>query len=245
MNAVVAKRAFLRALVAATVVSALYAIAVFLGGHFSDTSRHILATTSLIALSSGFCLACSAVWEKTRQLAAVGIGGAAVSLLLAMIPLWGHGDWANWGKSALAAYLTSATFAYVALLESRRTPSDSGVVSLAFQVGMGSAFLLTTLLILSIFNVINSTGWGRAAGVLAVFVVGSTLLSALLRRLQRIDAGAGGVQALAHPEQPPAANGLIGRRIIDLEEMASGQTVLILSDGRRLVVAEPISPPEA
>ena len=87
------KRAFLQAIIATLVVTALVGIYVFLFGTFGKTEAKILGTTLAICYFSTTSLACSAAFEKKRH-PALSLPGLALGVL--GLAFFIPSIWAEW-----------------------------------------------------------------------------------------------------------------------------------------------------
>jgi peptidoglycan/LPS O-acetylase OafA/YrhL len=98
------KRAFLQAIIATLVVTALVGIYIFLFGTFGKTEAKILGTTATICYFCTTSLACSAAFEKKRH-PALSLPGLVLGVLglVFFIP----SIWAEWFEvEAYAAQLS-------------------------------------------------------------------------------------------------------------------------------------------
>ena len=216
------KRAFLYTAIACVAGAALLAIFAVANRHLSHDNAIVLGSALLLGLSSSLSLACSAGWAKAPLVAGLGIGLAIAAAATAYIPIWGgdHRDFL-W-KLPVILYVIAMAIAYALLLASKQSADASDRVKAAFAIALLSILLLCAIIVGLVAGEDRSDP--TALGVTAVLTVSMTLITLLLRRLDTVTASTA---------RAPGA--LVGRRIAIVEDGDLG-TILVLDDGRRLLL---------
>ncbi|MHB9063338.1 MAG: hypothetical protein ACYC4B_06070 [Pirellulaceae bacterium] len=178
------KRAFLQAIIATLVVTALVGIYVFLFGTFGKTEAKILATTATICYFSTTSLACSATFEKKRH-PALSLPGLALGVLglVFFIP----SIWAEWleveaaGKAMGVIGALSFSFAQACLLSlAPLQPRHAWVFHAAVALILALAAIISGIII---FEPQDEDLTVRVVGVVAILDGCFSLCVPILHRL--------------------------------------------------------------
>jgi hypothetical protein len=197
------KRVLVIAAVASLSATAAIAIVVLLFGDFGDTEVRILGTTLAISLYSLLTLPGAILLERrvAEPLAWATIVAAAAGFVLALVAIWAADDsdtaWKLVGTTtAIAAALTQ-----ISALTSRRREDDTPALRGIYFAVCALAALLAALATVAIWKEIDSEGFYRALGALAVLDVFLVVLQPLLRRLRGTGATSTRVVLEGTPEQ--------------------------------------------
>jgi hypothetical protein len=197
------KRLFVVAALASLSATAAIAIVVLLFGDFGDTEWRILGTTLGISLYSLLSLPGAILLERrvAEPLGWSTIALAAAGFVLALVAIWGADDsetaWKLVGNTtALAAAATQ-----MSALTSRRRDDDTSALRGVYLAAVALVGLLAVLATVAIWKEIDSEGFYRAVGALAVLDVFLVILQPLLRRLRGPSAGSARVVLEGTPEQ--------------------------------------------
>ncbi len=197
------KRVLVIAAVASLSATAAIAIVVLLFGDFGDTEVRILGTTLAISLYSLLTLPGAILLERrvAEPIAWATIVAAAAGFVLALVAIWAADDsdtaWKLVGTTtAIAAALTQ-----ISALTSRRREDDTPALRGIYFAVCALAALLAALATVAIWKEIDSEGFYRALGALAVLDVFLVVLQPLLRRLRGTGATSTRVVLEGTPEQ--------------------------------------------
>jgi hypothetical protein len=231
------------ALVAGLTTAALTAVAAVLSGDFDDTDGRVILTSIGFALCSSAAAAGatqrfrSEEWLRALGTVTVGFSGAAFVLLLA--GLW-TGDWGSegiWRAFGCVALLGIAGSHACVVLGARR-PSDSALIGFLVIASLGLAALDTGGALLPISGAVEEVDESfeeaveKLFAVTLILLVLTTVLPALLRRLQQRSPGREG--AVAPIERFGAEVEAIADRIEDLTRGPGLRTPEIRREATRL-----------
>lgn len=194
------KRLLLVAAITSLAGTAAIAIAVLLLGDFDETEARILATTIAISVGSLLALPGAILLEQRRDpaLAWLTVGLAGTAFVLFEITLWNWDDERSWKLTGTAAALAGAS-TQIAASTTRLRASDSGSVRSAYIAAACIAATLAGMIVLAIWTEIESAGYYRALGAVAVLNVFLALVQPLLRRLREEPRAVHRVRIVAEP----------------------------------------------
>jgi hypothetical protein len=196
------KRLLVAALASLSATAAI-AIVVLLFGDFADTELRILGTTLAISLYSLLSLPGAILLERrdAEPLGWATIAFAGAGFVLALVVIWAADDSSTAWKLAGTTTAIAGALTQVSAMTTRRRDDDSPLVRGIFLAAIGVAALLCVLTVVAIWNEIDSEGFYRALGAVAVLDVFLILLQPLLRRLRGGAATTGRVILEGTPEQ--------------------------------------------
>jgi hypothetical protein len=179
------KRTSLYVLIASVTVSAVLGIAVILFGNFGQFEQRILATTSIITMTSIFGLACGAYLETGRGtvLPYAGIGFAVVSGVLWIAFTWAEvNDESSFARVGFTATLFAVACSLLSLLSLARLDARFLWTRYAVFVFAGT---LSLLIFLTIWDLIdpNSDLTARIFGINSIIVAALTIVTPVLHKL--------------------------------------------------------------
>jgi hypothetical protein len=180
------KRILLVAALASLSATAAIAIAVLLFGDFGETQWRILGTTLAISLYSLLSLPGAILLERrvAEPLAWATIALSGAGFVLALVAIWGADDsetaWKLVGTTT--AFAASAT--QISALTSRRRDDDTPALRGVYVAAVSLAVLLAVLASYAIWKEIDSEGFFRVLGALAVLDLFLVILQPLVRRLR-------------------------------------------------------------
>jgi hypothetical protein len=211
-----ARRVFLLGLVGSMCATAALAIGILLFSEFDETAARILGSTAALSFFSLLALPAGVLLDRGRflPLAWASLVVSAVGLVLVQVVLWV--DWDDeperlW-KSALSVTAFAVAGAQVAATTSRRRADDSTLVRGLYAAGLALALALAAMTSAAAWGEIDTVGYYRALGALAVLGLLSTLLQPVLRRV--VGAAAAPDARVAHRIRVTLADG----RSLDREE---------------------------
>jgi hypothetical protein len=180
-----ARRLLLPIAIASLALSAGVAILILLFGDFGETEGRILGTTFSISAASLLALPGAILLERGDRtiVSTVNVGLAAAAFVLALALLW------IWQEGEALARLLGLTIAaaaastQVAALTLRLRTGDRESVRRAYLAACALAVVLAVMAIIAIWAEINSEGYYRVLGALAVLDLFLVVLQSLLRRL--------------------------------------------------------------
>jgi hypothetical protein len=180
-----ARRLLLPIAIASLALSAGVAILILLFGDFGETEGRILGTTFSISAASLLALPGAILLERGDRtiVSTVNVGLAAAAFVLALALLW------IWQEGEALARLLGSTIAaaaastQVAALTLRLRTGDRESVRRAYLAACALAVVLAVMAIIAIWAEINSGGYYRVLGALAVLDLFLVVLQSLLRRL--------------------------------------------------------------
>jgi hypothetical protein len=185
------KRLSLYLLIASVAISAILGIAVILFGNFGQFEQKILATTSIVTMTSIFGLACGAYLETGRGkvLPYTGIAAAIASGLIWIVVIWApESSDSRPVRVGFTATLTAVACSLLSLLSLARLDARFTWSRNAAYLFVGTLWLLTFL---AIWNFIDpDTDFiGRAFGVNSILVAALTIITPVFHKLSHQTAG--------------------------------------------------------
>jgi hypothetical protein len=193
------KQAFLRVLVVSLCVTAGLAILTLLFGEFDETAGRIVATTAFISLYSLMALPGGSLLDRGwyTALGWITLAACGVALLLALNLVWG--DWedtseTSWKLVAIATVVAGA-FAQGSAVTWRLRPEDSPTLVRLYGVSLVTGCALALMIINAVLNEVESGGYYRVLGALAVANLLVAVLQPVIRRM-----GTGGRKPGREPE---------------------------------------------
>lgn len=182
----VTKRRLLLGLAALLTVSALFAIAILVVGHFGRTEARILGTTGVLAACGVLALPGAILVEQGRAVrlaALLAVLAAAAAAVYLVLLWWSHAPDAV-GRAAGNAALLTLAVAQTASLTARMSGADPGVVRRLFAV--------STVLALLVVAAASGLIWSGGGSPLVGRLLGAAVvLDALVVALQPILARTG------------------------------------------------------
>jgi hypothetical protein len=178
------KRLLVAAIASLSATSAI-AIVLLLFGDFGDTELRILGTTLAISLYSLLSLPGAILLERrdAQPLGWATITLAVAGFVLAVVAIWGDHPEIIWKLVATTTAIAGA-LTQVSAMTTRRRDDDPPLVRAVFLAAVAVVALLCVLTIVAIWNEIDSEGFYRGLGAVAVLDVFLILLQPLLRRLR-------------------------------------------------------------
>lgn len=220
------KRLFFLGLIASLVLTAAIAIGVLLFGEFDETTGKILSTTALLALFSLVALPGGVLIDQRRHLslAYATLVLATIAFGLAMGVVWR--DWESEGGetlwrtlAAFAAFAGAA--AQAATTTARLRPDDTRLVRRLYAASLVLGVLLAGMIALAAALEIDSSGYYRVLGAVAVADVLLVVVQSVARRLggpaQATAGGARSILVTGSPEAIEAAIPELERRGLTVE----------------------------
>ena len=181
-----ARRLFLIALVASMCATAALAVGILLFSDFDETAARVLGTTAAISFFSILALPASVLVDRGTApvLAWASIGVSAAGFLLTLALLWT--DWddvsdALW-KPALSVSVFAIAGAQASATTIRRRGHDSDAVRVLYALGLVLGLAAATMTTVAVWEEIDTAGYYRGLGAVAVLGVLVTLLQPALRR---------------------------------------------------------------
>jgi len=233
-----ARGLFLRAVAASLVVTAALAIGTLLLGDFGETEGRILLTTASISFFGLLGLPAGVLLDQRRRrpLAIAELVTAGLAFLLALNLIWiewNDADDVDW-KSFVVVTTVAGALTQAAGVEARRRQTDPAWVSRLALVSHATGALLATLVAVAAVAEIDSGGYYRALGAVAVANVLLVALQPVLRRMaarpiaeyrfacvldggERVDCERGGRDFAAAVEAAIRELERDGRRVVSLE----------------------------
>ena len=187
MDVTSARRVFLLGLVGSMCATAALAIGILLFSEFDETAGRILGSTAALSFFSLLALPAGVLLDRGqfRTLAWASLLVSVVGLVLVLTLLWV--DWEDdpeaLGKSAMTVTALAIAGTQAAATTARRLEGDSSAVSALYALGAVLAFVLAAMVAAAVWAEIDSAGYFRALGALAVLAVLATLLQPVLRRV--------------------------------------------------------------
>jgi hypothetical protein len=172
---------------ASVAASAVIGCYVVIAGEFEDTEARLLATSLSVFAASTVTLVCGAAWERARLgvVPALGIALAVISLVLALVLIWGGADAGDeWYWKVLSTISTPAVAAahasFVAMFVLR------GRFRLAPLAPYLMNTVVVTLALLATWwtDVADSEPLLRLYGTAFVLLIATTIALPILRRLE-------------------------------------------------------------
>jgi hypothetical protein len=183
-----AKRSFLIALVASMCATAALAIGILLFSEFDETSARILGSTAALSFFSLLALPAGALLDRRRMLplAWASLAVTALALVLVLVLLWvDWDDLADWlWKSALTLTVFAIALAQAAATSGRVRPGDARAVRRLYAGAVALAAAVATMAAVATWAEIESDGYYRLLGALAVATLLATLLQPVVRRIE-------------------------------------------------------------
>jgi hypothetical protein len=182
-----ARRVFLLGLVGSMCATAALAIGILLFSEFDETAGRILGSTAALSFFSLLALPAGVLLDRGRFRAPAwaSLVVSALGLVLVLLLLWV--DWEDdpeeLGKSAMTVTALAVAGTQATATTARRREDDSRAVSALYALGAVLAFVLAAMVAVAVWAEIESAGFFRAVGALAVLVVLATLLQPVLRRI--------------------------------------------------------------
>lgn len=209
------KRLFFLGLIASLVLTAAIAIGVLLFGEFDETTGKILLTTALLALFSLVALPGGVLIDQRRHLslAYATLVLATIAFALALGVVWR--DWESDGGEALwrtlAAFAAFAgAAAQAATTTARLRPDDTPLVRRLYVASLVLGVLLAGMIALAAALEIDSSGYYRVLGAVAVADVLLVVVQSVARRLGGpVQATAGGARSILVTGSPEAIEAAI------------------------------------
>ncbi len=197
------KRRLLVAAVLSLAATAGLAILILLFGDFGSTEGRILGTTAAISFFSLLALPGGVLLERrsAEPLAWSSVVLAGVAFVLVLAWIWTASNSETVARFAGVATAYAAAGAQIAGLTARRRDTDSSSVRIAYVAASALALLLATMAAVAIFEGVDSEGFYRALGALAVLDVFLVVLQPFLRRLGGTHAASTRVVLEGTPEQ--------------------------------------------
>jgi hypothetical protein len=197
------KRILLVAALASLSATAAIAIVVLLFGDFGETEWRILGTTLAISLYSLLSLPGAILLERrvAEPLGWATIALAGAGFVLALVAIWGADDSETAWKLVGTTTAFAAAATQVSALTSRRRDDDTLTLRGVYLAAVSLAALLALLAGFAIWKEIDSEGFYRMLGALAVLDVFLIILQPLLRRLRGPGAATARVVLEGTPEQ--------------------------------------------
>ncbi|MEZ5102834.1 MAG: zinc ribbon domain-containing protein [Thermoleophilia bacterium] len=189
-----ARRWLVRGLVVAVAVNAALGIVALGGGEFGDTQRRVLLTSLAVSGTGVLVLACIPALERRRlgPLPYAGIAAAAAGGVLALVLAWLDDPPERLGQAFGTLVVLAVAIAYGSLIGLARLPGRRAWIVRASTV---LALVLAALVTTTIWAAGDSSGMGRAIGVVAVLLAAGTVLVPVLHRWGRApEAGADGAR---------------------------------------------------
>jgi hypothetical protein len=210
METSLARRLILRTLIASLCVTAGLAIVTLLAGDFDETAGRILATTAFVSLYSLMGLPGGVLLDqgRARMLAWVLVSLASLSFLLAMAAVWGDGD--DLWKPLVVTSAFAGACAQIAAATSRRRATDGRAVDRLYLASIVLGFLLAGLISYAAIAEVDSGGYYRFLGAVAVANVLSALLQPIVRRMA---------------PAAPAAEGASPRLVLTLDRLPPQEAI--------------------
>jgi hypothetical protein len=178
------RRLLVRVVVVALCATGGIAIVVLLTRSFDDMSWRILGTTMTISFCSLLAVPAGVLLERGLRpwLARASAALTAAAFVLTLVAIWSSPDeaafWKPWGIVGVLALAAAQGCG----IESRRRDSDSPGVRILVGGSVVTGSLLAGLGILAILAEIDSTGFYRGLGALAILNVLLLAVVAVLRR---------------------------------------------------------------
>jgi hypothetical protein len=185
MSVSIGKRLFALVLVVALCASALLAIGILLLGEFDETQARVLVTTGLIGFFSLLALPGGVLLDQGRYgaLAWTTIALAVFSFVIGMTLTWGDTDADDLWRVAGAATAVTGAFSQASMSRSRRRATDTSGVRTMFVLSLGTVSLLALLVLVAIWGEVDSEGFYRFLGAVAVLNLLLVLLQPVARRM--------------------------------------------------------------
>ena len=185
MSASIGKRFFALVLVVGLCTSALLAIGILLLGEFDETQARVLVTTGLIGFFSLLALPGGVLLDQGRYgaLAWTTIALAVFSFVIAMTLTWGDTDADDLWRVAGSATAVTGAFSQVSTATSRRRAADTSVVRTMYLLSLGTVSLLAFFILVAIWGEVDSEGFYRFLGAVAVLNLLLVLLQPVARRM--------------------------------------------------------------
>jgi hypothetical protein len=182
-----ARGLFLRAVAASLVATAALAVGTLLLGDFGETEGRILLTTASISFFGLLGLPAGVLLDQRRRrpLAIAELVTASLAFLLALNLIWIQWDDArdaDW-KSFVVATTVAGALTQAAGVEARRRQTDPAWVSRVALASHATAALLATLVAGAALAEIDSGGYYRGLGAVAVANVLLVALQPVLHRM--------------------------------------------------------------
>jgi hypothetical protein len=178
------RRLLVRTTVVALCATGAIAIVVLLARSFDDTTWRILATTTTIAVCALLAVPAGVLLER-GELEALARGSATLTgagFVLTIAGIWhaGAGDayWKTWGVVGTLALAAAQACA----VEGRRRDTDSPGVGSLVTASTVTGSLLAGLGVVGILGEIDSGGFYRVLGAVAILDVLLVVVVAVLRR---------------------------------------------------------------
>lgn len=189
-GASVLRRVIVGVIVVAFAIAAIGGIIVLLGAQLEATSGRVLVTTAVVGLFSIAVLCCAALIGRPLQI--VGVIGAGVSVVAALLAIWmiwvDYSSGAPWETlwrtlwTAVAASVAFSVASLLLLLVGRRRP----VVRIGLFATLG---IIALLLVLTVYLTwardIEWESFGRLYGIVAILAALGTVVVPVLSLLVR------------------------------------------------------------
>ncbi len=185
------KRLSLYILIASVAISALLGIAVILFGNFGEFEQKILATTSIVTMTSIFGLACGAYLETGRGkiLPYTGIIAAIVSGTLWVIFLWANvNDESRFARFGFTGTLVAVSCSLLSMLSLARLDRRFLWSRYAAYLFIGTLTLIIFLVIWDLINP-NTDFISRVFGINSIIVAALTIVTPVFHKLSHEGTG--------------------------------------------------------
>ena len=179
-----ARRLLVRTMVVALCVTAAIAILVLLTRSFDDTTWRILGTTTTIAVCALLAVPVGALLERglRRLLARTSGALTGATFVLTVAAIWHTSHDAAYAKAWGVIATLALAAAQACAVESRRRDTDSPNTRLLVTGSAVTGSLLAGLGSLAIVSEIESGGFYRVLGALAILDVLLVVMVAVVRR---------------------------------------------------------------
>jgi MFS family permease len=184
------KRAFLRALVVSLCITAGLAIVTLLVGEFDETAGRIVATTAFMSLYSLMALPGGSLLDRGTHalLGWATLAFCGLSFLLAMNLVWA--EWEDVDDSAwkllVVATVLAGAGAQASATTWRRRPDDSEALVRLYWTSLVTGSGLAFMIVNAVLNEVESAGYYRFLGALAVANLLVALLQPIIRRMSPV-----------------------------------------------------------
>jgi hypothetical protein len=179
-----ARGLLVRTTVVALCATGAVAIAVLLTRSFDDTTWRILGTTTTIGVCALLAVPAGVLLERGERQALARASGTltGVAFVLTIVGIWhaasGDAYWKTWGVVGTLALAAAQACA----VEGRRRDSDSPRIGSLVTASTATGSLLATLGVVAILGEIDSGGFYRVLGAVAILDVLLVVVVAVLRR---------------------------------------------------------------
>jgi len=186
---VVSKRTVLLGVAGLLSVSALFAIAILLFGHFGRTEGRILETTGVLAAYGVLALPAAILLDQGRARSlAVGLAAiGSVAASLTVVATWWGDLPAGIGRSAVTAAALTLAATQVASLTARKHESDPISVRRFFASSTVLALVVAGMITFLVWARTDSSMFGRVLGAVVVLDLLTVALQPIFARARRAE----------------------------------------------------------